>query len=82
MITFEENTDPKYIDIDMAAQMVNRRPRTIYEWIKFEAVRTLRRSNEPVLVHVDDILRIDGERAKGRRRKPRPPWERLAGKDA
>ncbi|AGW41728.1 histidinol dehydrogenase [Leifsonia xyli subsp. cynodontis DSM 46306] len=82
MITFEDSADPKYIDVDLAAQLVNRKQRTIYEWIKFESVRTLKRPNMAVLVHMDDIRKIDGERAHGRRRKPRPPWERLAGRDA
>lgn len=82
MIEYSNVDDAKYVDIEVAAAAVDRKARTIYEWIALEGIRVRRRPNAPVLVHLDDVLKVDGLRAQGRRRKPRPPWGRLAGKGA
>lgn len=72
-VIFEQPIPEGYITIEHAASMVNRKPRTIYDWIKLDGLRTYKRSNEPVLVHAGDVLKIDKLRAQGRRRKPRLP---------
>ncbi len=62
-----------YVDIDTAAEAAKRSRRTIYDWIRLENIRTFKSSNAPMLVHLDDIMKIDALRLKGRRRKPRLP---------
>jgi len=73
MVEYYEVAPPGYVPIEQAAGTVNRSTRTIYEWIRSEGVRTFKRSNEPALVNLDDVLRVESVRQNGRRRKPRPP---------
>lgn len=70
-IEFYEVPPPGYVTVEHAGGVVNRSPRTIYDWIKIEGLRTFKRSNAPVLVNLSDVQRVDTIRRGPRRRGAR-----------
>lgn len=72
-MTLYEVAPAGYVPIADAAAAVKRSKRTIYEWVQLEGIRTFKPTNEPALVHLQDVFRVDAIRQQGRRRKPRLP---------
>lgn len=63
----------EYVVVEQAAEYVGRAPRTIYDWIKTDGVRSMRVPGAKLHVHIEDVIRVDALRAQGPRRKPRLP---------
>lgn len=57
---------PTWITVTDAATLSNRRPRTIYDWVRDHDVRSRKADDGTMRVHAVDVLEAESKKKRGR----------------